>query len=167
MFTFKSLPLPPSANEIHDATHRTVWRKDKAGKAYQVKAYGKTNSKPYKSFLEHCELIGRQLKVTNPGCFNEIHDAISKQYVLDVTFYFCIHHNRVFTQKGLPQSFDTDNRLKPMLDGFKRLIDIDDKYAFRIQIEKIATPLNEKEQTIAILKLTKPRTFKDISSSPI
>lgn len=165
MWTFKSLPLPPSANGLHDATHRTVWRKDKAGRAYQTKAYGKKNSKEYQAFLDHCELLARHVQIHNPQTIKDIQSKILKGYMLHVDFYFVVHKPRILTKDGFAMSFDVDNRLKPMLDGFKRIIQTDDKHFFKCTEEKISTDTKESECTIAILKIMHPRNLNQLLTS--
>ncbi len=157
-----NLPIPPSANTMYDTTVRKVKKRNKAGKIYQGVITGKKCSLE----LEHFKLRCRSFKNVNHVLISQMRlqclEWIKQGYILRVDTWFGFEHSRIWTKDGQPQRIDSDNRRKPMQDGLAEILDIDDKWFFSGNIEKVTSDSKELECGIIRIMPIKARTLKQI-----
>ncbi len=85
---------------------------------------------------------------------------------LNVDCFIAFHSERVFTRSAKAESWaktiDANNRLKSCLDGLVRALDVDDKYFFAGNCEKITCASEYDEQVVFCIQLFEPRRLSDI-----
>jgi hypothetical protein len=97
--------------------------------------------------------IGRALR-------NEIEE---RQWVLRVDVFIVFHVERIFSSVNKKVlTLDANNRIKASLDAVANLLDIDDKYFFRGDCEKVTTAQKESQCTMVRIQLVRPRTHEEI-----
>lgn len=158
-------PLPPSQN---DALMAVVGRQstNKKGKKYYKGRMVKTAH--HRKYIEQCLLWSRQ----NQESLNKVISCLLKHkkeiessgrvFALRVDAYFVFHVERIITEHNKSHALDVDNRLKPCLDGLKKVLGIDDKYFYASNCEKVVTPLKEEECTMIRIELTKVKTLDQV-----
>jgi len=112
--------LPPSVNQCY-ATNFTT------GRRFPTKALGDFK----KAFKQ----------VIRPSN-SEINALQGKRLCLIIELW--MHHERLYCKDGSIKKLDASNRCKPLEDAIADLIGIDDRFFFRVTVEKKETQLEEK-----------------------
>ncbi len=142
-------PIPPSINaQFSSVNGRMIKSRDARMFDAQVALYIQKNRKRLQQITEclkpHIE-DGRALRV---DCF--------------VGF----HVERLFTKSksagSWAKTLDANNRLKASIDGLVKCLDIDDKYIFAGNCEKVACNTVYDEQIMFCISVMEPRRLSDI-----
>jgi hypothetical protein len=135
----------------------------KNGKPWvKVKVTGKRRSEEYDLFL----LRLQSFKNANHHNFVQIRTQllawIKDGFVLRVDTWYAFEHKRIWTLDGQPQEIDADNRRKAMQDGLSKMLDIDDKWFFSGNVEKVSCNSKDLECSVIRILPVKARTLAEI-----
>lgn len=145
-----NFPLPPSVNSY--LTPIVV-----KGRGRLVK------SKIHRQFMEDCHIY----RLRNHVQVRKMEDALKnlklqceqegRTFALRVDAYFVFHVERI-------QANDANNRLKPVLDGLVRILDVDDRFYYAGECEKIITTQRNLECAIIRISPMTPRTLEQLKA---
>ena len=158
----KDFPMAVSANQAYIPVVGRV-KFTKTGTAYGAGRFIKTDK--HKSFESRCaEWENSHLKGV-AALRKEI--ILRKQELqkknqnltLKINVYAVFPHDKIFTEDGLIQRVDCDNRLKFLADQLFKILKLDDSVIFKNEIEKV-TGTSE----YMIIKITEyiPKTEKTV-----
>ena len=125
------LPMPPSVNKAYRTFH-----------IHGIARRGKT--KELQKFERHIVKWG----LANTESLREVKeltDKCSKDLFLHVKVQFFFHHKAILCKDGSPKRNDTENRMKPVLDGVAGILGIDDKWFWSGSFEKFVCPEYQDE----------------------
>lgn len=153
MIWLAGCPLPPSVNEylmvIRGRLVKSPVHREYTGKWQMWALRNRATFEPIKAHLH--DIVKRMEVLKRPVAFQ-------------VDCFFAFEHSRIFTLNGKIQQLDANNRLKPALDGLVSVLDIDDKYFFAGNCEKISTPTKDSECSMMRIVPMKPRTLQEVRS---
>lgn len=142
-----NFPFPVSTNQMYE-TH-IKYKTTRTGK--RVPQTYRRRSVELEKFYEKCYIF----KNLNKGAFDVIAHQVKawldSGQMIGMDCYIAFEKSRLFTQKGDVKQIDSDNLRKSLQDGFCKLLNIDDKYVFCGNTEKISC--ERKESECAIIKL--------------
>lgn len=164
MIWIQKLPVPPSANELYETNVTKCWKKSKAGQPYM----GFKTSRRKSDVLQHFQLQCLSFKNTNlikiGQIRNELLNWIKDGFVLRVDTFIAFERSRIWTKDGQPQVIDADNRRKALQDGLAKILDIDDKWFFSGNIEKVTCDQKESECSLIRISPVKCRSLTEINN---
>lgn len=165
MLWIEKLPLPPSANEMYETR---AFRKKKISKKTGDIYTGIVTSKYKSDSLTIFQLQCKDFRNRNLSKVYQIREIlmkwISQGFVLRVDSWFAFEHSRIWTKDGQPQVLDADNRRKALQDGLATILDIDDKWFFSGNVEKVTTTSKDYEQCLIRITPVKARTLQEIQN---
>lgn len=148
MITINNFPFPPSVNNMYESHIKYVTTK----KGRKIPKTYRRRSVELEAFYEKCYLFKAQNRANFDIIINQVNNWISSGKVLKLDITLIVEQSRIFTQKGIPKQFDSDNRIKGSSDGLSKILGIDDKYIFSVSIEKVSC--DRKESECAIIKIS-------------
>ena len=136
------LPIPPSANSTHGINRKTIY-----------------NDPKYKNFLDqinkYCLVRAKYLKkIRGP-----IWEYCQGKNPIRIDTYLCQNKKTIYTKDGRLNNSDADNFIKPLFDGIKKILDIDDRYFLPGPMEHVI--FEGEEHFKAVIKKTKIKTMKE------
>ena len=158
----EGLPLPPSANDMYEPTTHKKWKVNRAGQKYLGVRVGRRASDELKAFqlkcLSHKNSKLDFFRIIRTQCL----EWIKQGYLLRVDTWVAFEHSRLWTLDGQPKQLDADNRRKPLQDSLASILNIDDKWFFAGNIEKVTCRSKDLEQSVVRIQPHKARTLDDI-----
>jgi hypothetical protein len=146
MWILKNFPMSPSVN----ATHAV---RSYGGSARILKTQeGRLFDKQVEIWILRNQQLLHKIKP-------EIESAM-KESQLKVMLYYCFNHSQLWTKDNRVKQLDTNNRIKPALDGISRAIGIDDRHIFAEEHEKVET--DENPHIMVAIGLHKPALKKNL-----
>lgn len=159
--------MPPSINSYLMPV-AGKWKTDKRGRRYQQGRWIKTPV--HREYMNQCQLW----RIQNNKAFHKIKELIhwsrtdaekkGIHFALRIDCFFVFYVEHIFTGNGKAQRLDADNRLKPCRDALSKLLEIDDRYFFAGNCEKVYTHTKESECTLIRIDQMAPRTIDQIKS---
>lgn len=142
-------PIPPSINAQHASVGgRMIKSKEARMFDAQVSLYIHKHKKRLQQINEYLK------------------PQVDKGNALRVDCIVAFHVERLLTKGSNPQSWcktlDANNRNKAILDGLVRCIDIDDKFYFAGNCEKVTCDRVYDEQVLIKISVMEPRRLHDI-----
>jgi hypothetical protein len=88
---------------------------------------------------------------------------LSDGFVFRVDCYFIFEKSKLFSKKKEVKTIDAQNRCKATIDALVKLVEVDDKYFFAGDAEKLFTT-NVVEANTTIIRITEwmPRSLEDL-----
>ena len=92
----------------------------------------------------------------------ELNRWIESGYVIKMDSYVAFEHTRVWSLENQPKKIDADNRRKALQDSLTEVLEIDDKWIYAGNMEKVTCSTKEEEQCIVSFEAMKPKTINDV-----
>lgn len=152
---FDHLPIPPSSNNQYILVRR-------GRKTYHVPS---EELKTFKKEMASYAVFNRKAFEFNKGVVGA---WVGEGCLLEVKAEMFFEHSRIFCKDGSPKKFDVSNRLKALHDQLALLLDIDDKWFFKVFASKspVASQLNEKV-VVQISHFTPPQLSAELHRASV
>lgn len=157
-----SLTLPPSSNEAYEINVTRVGKVNKKGKSYMGFKTSRRRSDKLMFFQMQCASYKNSNLNRVSAIRKKICEWIAQGYVVRLDTWFVFERSRIWTKDHQAQTLDADNRRKPLQDGLSNILDIDDKWFFSGNVEKVTCTSKDSECTIIRISPQRPRSLEDI-----
>lgn len=164
MIFIENLPIPPSANDMYEPNVHRKKKLNKAGKEYLAVKVLRRRSAEYETFLLRLQSFKNVNLHNMTKIRTELLKWIGQGYVLRVDTWYAFEHSRLWDKNGQPKPLDADNRRKAMQDGLSKILDIDDKWFFSGNIEKVSCDSKDLECSIIRITPVRARTLQEIKA---
>lgn len=166
MVTILDFPLPPSVNNYLMPVIGKV-KFNKFGKPYGSGRLVKT--KEHKDYEAECQIWALRYQTGLRKLKEEIlmakrqAEANKQPYALKAEYFIMLHKDKVLGSGNQPSQTDTDNFLKPLQDNLFKILNIDDRYVFRAEPEKVYIDQPDQRECV-IIRITshEPRSSSQI-----
>lgn len=164
MIWISNFPIPPSTNDLYETTGRPVIKINKKGKTYTGVKTSRYASNELSHYKNQCKSFYNLNFSKIDAISIKIKEWISQGYVIKLDTFVAFEKSRIWSKEKQAKQIDADNRRKALQDGLSQMLNIDDKWIFSGNMEKIDCETKDEEQCILYIEPIKPRSLRDIKN---